>query len=148
MKDRGLQSASDSAPRSDSPPRTPSTPEGIALLDWCNSVQYDDRNRERIVAIEDAFRTPIKELAADLVNDHRGIPYDVIERLDRLAAITEADPAERQRAGRLPGGGCRFCHAIGVHYEGCPALNVCHHGNGLTCRECQLEAEAEEATWD
>jgi hypothetical protein len=26
--------------------------------------------------------------------------------------------------------------------DGCP------HGNGLSCRDCQLEAEAEDATWD
>lgn len=30
----------------------PVTPTGIELLEWCDRVQYDDRNRERIVALE------------------------------------------------------------------------------------------------
>ena len=61
----------------------------------------------------------------------------------------DARPINRsERAGRMPSGECRFCHAIGVHYDGCPARNVCHHGNGLTCMDCQYEAEADDATWD
>lgn len=32
--------------------------------------------------------------------------------------------------------------------EGGEAPNECPHGKGLTCTDCDAEAEAEEATWD
>ena len=36
----------------------------------------------------------LRELAADLVQDHRGIPYDVIARIDEIAATLDRERAE------------------------------------------------------
>jgi len=37
------------------------------------------------------LREQFESLAHDLVNDHRGIPYDVIRELDRIVALIPKD---------------------------------------------------------
>lgn len=47
----------------------------------------DDPTQHEPLSAVDALR----ELAYDLVNDHRGIPYDVVERIDAVLATLVAD---------------------------------------------------------
>jgi hypothetical protein len=46
----------------------------------------------RVAAHIDALTAAVERLAADCVNDHAGIPYYVINELDRIAAMSKGEP--------------------------------------------------------
>lgn len=69
---------------------TPSTKAGRELLGWCNRVQYDDRNLDRILAIES---DTVKRIRAEF--EGRTWHPDDAERigyiLDSIATGAEED---------------------------------------------------------
>jgi hypothetical protein len=71
-------------------PRSPTMPDTLAEIRkrdaafnaFSNQAETD---RRVLLAHIDTLTAKVRELAVDLVQDHRGIPYDVIQRLDEIA---------------------------------------------------------------
>jgi hypothetical protein len=51
-------------------------------------------SEERHAAHIDTLTAAVERLAADCVNDHAGIPYYVINELDRIAAMSNGEPRD------------------------------------------------------